>query len=177
VTILKRLVTPFTVIAALTGGLALTAAQDAAATTATPTMSLESSACNQVVSSGVLISYCDAVVQVNGDDVADIEWGFAYQKANNHLRAWTSMGWTSGYHAQVDKLNLGDRNHILKSVGPVNNPTSPVQTAAVSCHAAGYYNSNNHFSLRTPPNLGSVVLRGQTGEGIWHLGTQICGHY
>jgi hypothetical protein len=177
VTSLKRLVVPLAVAATLIATLALATAQSAPAATATPAFTVTATDCDQGTNGtegGLLLSTCYKQVTQGSLVVADVQWGFVYRKSNHHLRAWTFLSWATGWRGQVDKLNFGDRTGVLKSVGPVNNPYTEVQTAAVSCHVAGYYNSNNHFSLRPP---GGDPVRLQTGEANWHLGTDICRSY
>jgi hypothetical protein len=172
---LKRLAALLAAVAALIGGLAFTTARPATAAAGAPALTLGPTDCATGPHDGVRLSICVKRVTQGSTTVATVQWGFAYRNSSTHpLRAWTLMSWASGWRGQVDKLNLGDRNGVLKSIGPVDNPGGVVQTAAVSCHAAGYYNSDNHFSLRPP---GGDPIRFQTGEASWHLGTDICRDY
>jgi len=100
-----------------------------------------------------------------GSYTVDIWWGFDYNPATNHLRAYAEMsGNSSSIHVQAEPLNLGDRNGILASKY-ANSQTGflAVSTAAVNCHYPnGVYRSNLHYSIRWPN--GTLTSNQQTGR-------------
>jgi hypothetical protein len=100
-----------------------------------------------------------------GNDRVYIWWGYDYNPANNHLRAWARMfGNDNRIHVQAEPLNLGDRNGVLASKR-ANSQTGSleVSTAAVDCHSPnGVYRSNLHYSIRWPD--GRLTSNQQTGQ-------------
>ena len=82
-----------------------------------------------------------------------ITWGFHYNTANNHLRAYARMAASSSAtHVHAQPLNLGDRNGVLASTDVYSpNGLLDIETGAVSCHYPnGVYRSNLHYAIRWP---------------------------
>jgi hypothetical protein len=116
---------------------------------------------------GTHVYYCELSTVGPGANVVDVLWGFDYNPANNHLRAFALFTGTAEGIAIVSytPLNLGDRNGVLKSTTYPDAGSRFIETDPVSCHkqAGAYYLANAHLTIVWPNGQYTFPETGQLG--------------
>jgi hypothetical protein len=155
------------VVAVNTGATNAIAAADAGSADAASVCPGDSLGPNMILGYGTHVYYCDLSTEGPHANIVDVLWGFDYNPATNHLRAFALFTGTAVGTAIVSytPLNLGDRNGVLKSTTYPDAGSRFIETDPVSCHkqAGAYYLANAHLTIVWPNGQYTFPQTGQLG--------------